>query len=66
MDIAVYDPAQSAYAGGFEAMMYEYGMEEGVVDISAGQLSGEKFDIVEDYRNQMRSGELDVFETVFE
>lgn len=57
---------QLSLEGNLKNKTYDFGMTEGGVDISAGQLSGDTYELVEDYRNQMQSGELDITETVFE
>lgn len=51
---------QQTYEGNFSAGMIEYGMEEEAVDISAGQLSGETYDIVADYREQLQNDTLNI------
>lgn len=66
VDMVVDELTQLASEGELENKLYEFGMEEGGVDISAGQLSGDTYELIEDYRDQMQSGELDITETVFE
>lgn len=65
VDTVVYELVELAANGELEAQEYEYGMENGGVDIAEGQLSGETLDLIADYRDQMQSGELDVSEIVF-
>lgn len=65
VDKAVYELTELAANGELEAREYEYGMENGGVDIAEGQLSGETLDLISDYRDQMQAGELDVSDIVF-
>lgn len=54
------DIAEQSYNGELEAGNIQYGVADEAIDISAGQLEGETYDIVSDYRDQIRAGELDV------
>lgn len=58
----IQDVAQQIYDGDFEAGVYKYGMKEAAVDIAKGQLSGDTFDLIAEYREQMQSGVLDISE----
>lgn len=57
---------QVAYDGQLQAGVYEYGMLEGAIDISAGNLTDKSFDIVADYRHRMQAGDLDISSLILE
>lgn len=66
VDKAIYELTELASHQELENKIYEYGMDNGGVDIAKGNLSGDTLDLITDYRNKMQSGELDVSEIVFE
>lgn len=57
---AIQELSQEAYDGNFQSGFYEYGMFEGAVDIAAGNLTGDTYDSIADYRSQLQSGDLDL------
>ncbi len=65
VDKAIYELSELASDEALESKIYEYGMENGGVDIAKGNLSGETLDLITEYRNKMQSGELDISEIVF-
>lgn len=57
--------AQETYEGNFEAGLYQYGLMEGAVDLAAGQLYGDTYELVDHYRTLMQSGELNLREELY-
>lgn len=60
----IHDLTQEVYEGQFEAGVYQYGMFEDAIDISAGNLTGETLELVGDYRDQLRAGDFDISRVV--
>ncbi|MGX7106644.1 BMP family lipoprotein [Hutsoniella sourekii] len=60
---AVKQLTEEAQAGNFEAGYREFGLEDGGVGITRGQLSDDVFKLVEEYQEKLINGEIEVPET---